>query len=373
MRFLQIQMPSVPTDSINIPDPAAGLKDLKGMSLDDLLAKLANDVVTFAINLAIAIAVFYIGKLVINKLYRLTENVMTRRKVDKSLITFVLSFVRIVLYFILIVTVISILGIETSSFLAIFASAGIAIGMALSGTLQNFAGGVLILLLKPYKIGDYIEAQGFAGTVTEIQIFNTIISTPDNKSIIIPNGPLSTSSINNWSRESYRRVEWTVGISYGNDVAAARRAILEIIGADHRIVKTTIAAHRTAFEAEEEKKSESAEAGADEAAEETPATAHGRIWRFFHRKQREARERISAEAEIDLRMKTGFEEANLSPAVVVTNLGSSSVDLSVRAWAPTALYWPVYFDINERIYTDLPKAGIDFPFPQLDVHLDKQQ
>lgn len=372
MRFLQIQMPSVPTDSINIPDPAAGLKDLKGMSLDDLLAKLANDVVTFAINLAIAITVFYIGKLIINKLYRLTENVMTRRKVDKSLITFVLSFVRIVLYFILIVTVISILGIETSSFLAIFASASIAIGMALSGTLQNFAGGVLILLLKPYKIGDYIEAQGFAGTVTEIQIFNTIISTPDNKSIIIPNGPLSTSSINNWSRESYRRIEWTVGISYGNDVATARRAILEIITADHRIVTTTIAAHRAAFEAEEEKKSEIQDSD-DETAEKTPATHHGRIWRFFHRKHREARDRIAAQAEIDFRLRTGFEETDLSPAVVVTNLGSSSVDLSVRAWAPTGLYWPVYFDINERIYTDLPKAGIDFPFPQLDVHLDKQQ
>ena len=137
----------------------------------------------------------------------------------------------------MLITVIGILGLETSSFLAIFASVGVAIGMALSGTLQNFAGGVLILLLKPYKIGDYIEAQGYAGTVKEIQIFHTIITTYDNKSIIIPNGGLSTGSINNWNREAYRRVDWTISISYGDDVATARKVITDILLADHRVVK----------------------------------------------------------------------------------------------------------------------------------------
>ena len=136
-----------------------------------------------------------------------------------------------------IITIIGILGIETSSFLALFASAGVAIGMALSGTLQNFAGGVLILLLKPYKIGDYIEAQGYAGTVREIQIFHTIITTYDNKSIIIPNGGLSTSSINNWSTQDYRRVEWEIAISYGDSVDAARKAILDMFATDPRILK----------------------------------------------------------------------------------------------------------------------------------------
>ena len=131
-------------------------------------------------------------------------------------------------------------------------------------------------------------------------------------------------------------------------------------------------AEEEAAKTEEEKKSEIQDSD-DETAEKTPATHHGRICRFFHRNHRKARDRISAQAQIDFRLRTGFEETDLSPAVVVTNLGSSSVDLSVRAWAPTGLYWPVYFDINERIYTDLPKAGIDFPFPQLDVHLDKQQ
>ncbi|MCF0213707.1 MAG: mechanosensitive ion channel, partial [Muribaculaceae bacterium] len=184
--------------------------------VDEFLNSLVKNIVTFTFHLLIAIVVFYLGKFIIKRIYRLVDVILTKRNVEHSLSTFILSLVKIVLYFVLIIVVIGILGIETSSFLALFASAGVAIGMALSGTLQNFAGGVLILLLKPYKVGDYIEAQGYAGTVTEIQIFNTIICTPDNKSIIIPNGGLSTGSINNWSRMDYRRVEWTISISYGD-------------------------------------------------------------------------------------------------------------------------------------------------------------
>ena len=218
------QLDIIPTDSI--PSIATEKAALKSMSFDQLIDTLVHDVVHFAISLAVAIVVFYVGKFLIKKLYNLVAGIMLRRKVDPSLTTFVLSLVRIVLFFILIVTVIGILGIETSSFLALFASAGVAIGMALSGTLQNFAGGVLILLLKPFKVGDYIEAQGFAGTVTRIEIFNTIICTPDNKSIIIPNGGLSTGSINNYSTQLYRRVEWSLGISYGEDVETARTLLL---------------------------------------------------------------------------------------------------------------------------------------------------
>ena len=141
---------------------AAEVSTFKYMSLEDFIDKITNSMVTFAINLAIAVLVFYVGKFVINRLYRLVSGMMNRRNVDTTLTTFVLSMIRIVLYFILIVTVIGILGIETSSFLALFASAGVAIGMALSGTLQNFAAGVLIMLLKPYKVGDFIEAQGLS-------------------------------------------------------------------------------------------------------------------------------------------------------------------------------------------------------------------
>lgn len=166
--------------------------ELKSLSLEDLINRLAQSAVTFAINLAIAIVVFYVGRFIIRKIYRLVQTIFLKHDIERSLSSFVLSLINIVLYFILIVTVIGIIGIETTSFLAIFASAGVAVGMALSGTLQNFAGGVLILLLKPYKIGDYIEAQGYAGTVKEIQIFFTVITTYDNKSISIPNGGLST-------------------------------------------------------------------------------------------------------------------------------------------------------------------------------------
>ena len=214
--------------------------DIATLSINELIDKAISGMVDFAIDLAIAALVFIIGKFIIRRIHNVVAAILIRRKVDRSLTTFILSLVKIVLYFILTIIVIGILGLETSSFLALFASAGVAIGMALSGTLQNFAGGVLILLLKPYKVGDYIEAQGFEGKVTDIQIFHTIINTYDNKSIIIPNGGLSTGSINNWSREDYRRIDWKIGISYGNNVDTARKVILGMFANDDRIVKGNI-------------------------------------------------------------------------------------------------------------------------------------
>lgn len=212
------------------------LEVVKSLGLEDALSGIASGIVQFTFRMLLAILVFYIGKFIIKKIYGLVYSIMVNRKVDASLTTFVLSLVRIVLYFILIITIVGIIGIETSSFLALFASAGVAIGMALSGTLQNFAGGVLILLLKPYKVGDFIEAQGFSGTVKEIQIFHTVINTGDNKAIIIPNGGLSTGSINNYSLEQYRRVDWVIGLSYGTDYAAARKVILSMLDSDRKSV-----------------------------------------------------------------------------------------------------------------------------------------
>ena len=209
----------------------------KNISFQDAMSKLANMLVSFGFKLVIAIVVFYIGRFIIRKINQLLTNVFDKRHVDLSLKTFMLSFTKILLYFILVVTIIGILGIETSSFLALFASAGVAIGMALSGTLQNFAGGVLILILKPYKVGDYIEAQGFAGTVKEVLMFNTVITTPDNKTIMIPNGVLSTGSINNYSVQPMRRVDWSLSIQYGDDFETASAAIKEIPNSDGRVVK----------------------------------------------------------------------------------------------------------------------------------------
>lgn len=216
---------------------SGSLESLKNLLSEDTLSHIVSSLVNFSFKLAIAIGVFVLGKFIIKWIFRWMKRAMHRRNADPSLITFLLSFIKITLYFILMITVIGILGVPTSSFLAIFASAGVAIGLALSGTLQNFAGGVLILLLRPYKVGDFIDAQGFAGKVKEIQIFNTIINTPDNKTIVIPNGGLSTGTINNYSMEKYRRVDWSVGVAYGTDIEHARRVIIGILTADGRVQK----------------------------------------------------------------------------------------------------------------------------------------
>lgn len=207
--------------------------------------------------------------------------------------------IKVVLYICLALTIIGILGINTTSLVAMFASASLAIGMALSGTMQNFAGGVMILLLRPYRVGDYVEAQGQAGTIKEISLFNTIITTVDNKTIYVPNSSISTGIINNYSQAATRRVDWNITISYGDDVEVARRVLIEMINSDKRVMQD-------------------------------PA-----------------------------------------PVVYLTSLGDSAVNISARAWVNNADYWGVFFDINERIYNELPKHGLNFPFPQISVHMEK--
>ena len=369
--MLQTQSPSSTDADLNLPPVSEEIHNLSTMSFDELINQLVSSSVKFAINLAIAIIVFYAGKFVITRLYRLVGSILLKRRVDPSLTTFVLSTIKIILYFILIVTVIGILGIETSSFLALFASAGVAIGMALSGTLQNFAGGVLILLLKPYKVGDYIEAQGYAGTVSEIQIFHTLISTPDNKAIIIPNGGLSTSSINNWSRRDYRRVTWTVSISYGDSVEAARKAILEIFDSDPRVMKGK-EPDRNAPGADVALVDDKTET--DVAKPEIMPHKPGIFYRLFHNKQK-VRDALEQWRHSRNNVLAGLVPTiDYSPKVVVDQLADSSVNLSARAWVKTPDYWGVYYDLNERIYTELPKAsGISFPFPQMDVHVTTQE
>lgn len=350
-----------------VSSAAADVAELKTLTLDQLLNKLAHTMVDFAIHLAIAILVFYAGKFIIRRIYSLVTSILIRRKVDRSLSTFILSLIRIVLYFILVVTVIGILGINTSSFIALFASAGVAIGMALSGTLQNFAGGVLILLLKPYKVGDYIEAQGYAGTVTEIQIFSTIICTYDNKSIIIPNGGLSTSSINNWSREAYRRIDWTISISYGDDFELARTEILKMLDEDSRIVKTTLAS-------DIETRAEEHKNAPNEDSPEVSPTRRSWFYRLFHRtKTRNKKRNGRLQLQADAVLSSAKLNADRAPEVLLSSMSASSVDIVVRAWALSTDYWAVFYKFNERFYTELPKRGLRFPFPQLDVHISKNE
>jgi len=185
-----------------------------------------------------AILVWIIGSIIVKTLINGFDKMMQKRNMDASLRPFMKSLVGALLKIMLVISVMGMLGIEMTSFIAILGAAGLAIGMALSGTLQNFAGGAMILIFKPFKVGDVIDAQGYIGSVSEIQIFNTILKTPDNKTIIIPNGGLSTSSMTNFSTEETRRVDWTIGIGYGDNVDKAREVIMNLIKADNRIMST---------------------------------------------------------------------------------------------------------------------------------------
>ncbi len=240
IHFLQLAKPNVdvPADSVVIDKISNRFHELLQMSWDDLSHTLMTDLMKLSGKLVAAVLVYIVGRWLIRWLDRLLNRIFERRKLDSSLNKFIRNMMRIVAWIFLLLIIVGILGIKTTSFLAVLASAGFAVGMALSGTLQNFAGGVLILLLKPFRTGDYIVAQGQEGTVKEINLFNTVLATPDNKTIIIPNGGMSSSIVNNVTDSGTRRIEWTFGIAYGDDYDEARRVLQRLIDADERIFKT---------------------------------------------------------------------------------------------------------------------------------------
>lgn len=184
-----------------------------------------------------ALLVFIVGRFLISMINKLVQRVLLKRKIDPSIKTFVGSLIHIILMILLIISVVGALGVQTASFAALLASAGVAIGMALSGNLSNFAGGLIILIFKPYKVGDFIEAQGLSGTVREIQIFHTVLTTTDNKVIYIPNGSLSSSAVVNYSYQEVRRVDWTFGVEYGTDYAKVKGVLEDILAKDERILQ----------------------------------------------------------------------------------------------------------------------------------------
>ncbi|MBQ7237989.1 MAG: mechanosensitive ion channel [Bacteroidales bacterium] len=196
--------------------------------------------VTFCKNILAALLIYFVGKWFIKKIISGTTKLMEKRNVEASLSSFLSSIIRVSLWLLLIIAIVSMLGIETSSFVALFAGAGMAIGMAMSGTLSNFAGGVMILLFKPFKVGDYIIAQGYEGKVKEIQIFNTILVSVDNKTIIIPNGGLSTGSLQNVTAQPYRRVDLSFDFAYGADFDEVQKAIADIQARCPEIIKEPI-------------------------------------------------------------------------------------------------------------------------------------
>lgn len=204
--------------------------------LDIVIQNLIDSGISAGKHIIAAILIFIVGRFIIKLINRLVASILQRRHIEISVQTFLSSLVNIILTILLIITVIGALGVNTTSFAALIASAGVAIGMALSGNLQNFAGGLIILLFKPYRVGDFIDVCGVQGTVSAVQIFHTILLTPDNKAVYLPNGSTSSSTITNYSREDKRRIEWTFGIDYGEDVNRARTAILSVITADARIL-----------------------------------------------------------------------------------------------------------------------------------------
>ena len=204
------------------------------------LEKVIQQIITFSVDagksILLAAVIFIAGRFLISVINRLVVQMMERRKIDATIQSFLRSFINILLTILLLISVVSALGVNTTSFAALLASAGVAIGMALSGNLQNLAGGLIILLFKPYKVGDYIDGQGVSGTVKEIQIFHTVLTTPDNKIIYVPNGSLSSGSVTNYSLSALRRVDWTIGVEYGTEIEKVRQTALDLIKKDSRIL-----------------------------------------------------------------------------------------------------------------------------------------
>lgn len=240
-----LQTDAAQLENLIVPDSvqkARFTEMVRSLTNDDFIKNIwtdmANWLVWTGIKFIISLVIFYVGRWLLHKLLVLVDAIMQRREVEVSLHSFIMNAVRVVGYLLIALIIVSTLGFNSSSFVAVLASMGLAIGMALSGTLQNFAGGVMILVLRPYRVGDYIEAQGVSGTVASISLFNTVIHTTDKKTIYIPNNAISTSIINNYSTSTTRRCSWKVSVSYGDNYDAIRDAMYEIIRRDGRALTT---------------------------------------------------------------------------------------------------------------------------------------
>jgi small conductance mechanosensitive channel len=252
-------------------------------------------VLAYAPKVVLAIVTLIVGLWLINRFINALDRRLQQK--DPTLNKFLCGLLSVLLKILLLISVASMIGIATTSFVAVLGAAGLAVGLALQGSLSNFAGGVLILMFKPFRVGDVIEAQGFVGTVTEIQILYTIVNTVDNRRAVIPNGHLSNNSLVNYSAYATRRVEMNFGIGYGDDIQKAKALLRKLLDEDERVLQD-------------------------------PA-----------------------------------------PLVVVSSLGESAVNLTVRAWSKSADIWPIFWDMQEKVKACFDAEGISIPFPQRDVHL----
>ena len=255
--------------------------------------------IPWGIKLGLGLVVFVLGRWIARGIVSVVKRVMRKADADEILVNFVGSILGALLLLVVVVAALDQIGVQTTSLVAVLGAAGLAIGLALQESLKNFAAGVMLIIFRPFKTGDFVEAAGVAGVVEEINIFNTKLRTPDNKAVIVSNGDVTTASITNYSAKDTRRVDMTFGIAYDDDFSKAR-AILERILDEHELVL------------------------------KDPA-----------------------------------------PVVRVGELADSSVNFVVRPWAKTEDYWTVYHDVTETVKTTFDAQGISFPFPQMDVHLEK--
>jgi len=257
-------------------------------------------VLPWVVDIIIALAIFFVGRWVVKQLVKLLERVLRKSKIDDMLINFITSIANVVLLLFVIVAALSHLGVDTTSLIALVGAAGLAIGLSLQDSLKNFAAGVMLVIFKPFREGDFVEAAGVSAVVEHIQIFNTIMRTGDNREVIVPNGAIYSGVITNFSARDTRRIDMVFGIGYDDDLRKAKEILAEIIAADDRILKD-------------------------------PA-----------------------------------------PVIAVSELADSSVNFVVRPWVNSADYWAVLWGTTEAVKLRFDEEGISIPFPQMDVHLHKQ-
>jgi len=272
-----------------------------GLTAEDASKYLDAYVIPFAIDLVVAIVIYIVGKIVVNILVNVFGKLMAKSKYDDMLIDFLKSIVRAILMIFVIIAALGQLGIDTTSLAAILAAAGLAIGLSLQGSLSNFAAGVMLLVFRPFKSGDFVEAGGASGTVKSIGIFTTLMTTPDNKEIIVPNGAIYGGNITNFSAKDTRRVDMVFGIGYDDDLKKAKAILEEMVANDPRVL------------------------------------------------------------------------ADPAPQVAVSELGDSSVNFVVRPWAKSSDFWGLKFDMTEAVKLRFDQEGISIPYPQMDVHLHKEE
>lgn len=318
MFFLDIEVPTPtipPSDSIR----AVTENIIKQATTDpeSFWHGVLDSAIHFGLKVLVAFVIYLIGAWLIKRVKRLLVRVFERRHTERTLATFISSLVSITLTVLLVLATIGTLGVDTTSFAALLTAGGMAIGMALSGTVQNFAGGIMLLIFRPFKAGDFVTASGVSGTVMEVTIVSTKVLTPDNRVVVLPNGALFSSNIENVSAQPLRRVNWTVSVEYGSDAEKCMEAILEIVRSDKRILTS---------------------------ADQRPKT--------------NSRSAVNTD---------GLPIPD--PFVALSSLNENDISFVVRAWVHKEDYWDVFYDLNLRFYTELPQRGFNFAFPHMDVNI----